>query len=158
MMRTLFVFLIVLLSVQIMGVPFAVPTPTQEPEPPEQETLEAEEVTEEGEPSQEGEPEEEAEFVEEESAEESLPQEEAAAEQAETPPVPASPPPPPPQPASNGLIFRFNDVPITTLIDTVMKELGYSYIIDPGVQGTASIHTMGEIPRENAFEILIQLR
>ena len=55
------------------------------------------------------------------------------------------------------MIFRFNDVPITTLIDTVMKELGYSYIIDPRVQGTASIHTMGEIPRENAFEILEQL-
>ena len=147
-MRALFVFLIVLLSVQISGGLSAAAIATQEPEPPEQETLEAEEVTEEGEPSEEGEPEEEGEL-----AEEAESQEEEVAEQVEVPPVPT----PAPQPASNGLIFRFNDVPITTLIDTVMKELGYSYIIDPRVQGTASIHTMGEIPRENAFEILEQL-
>jgi len=148
MMRTLFVSLIVLLSIQISGLSFAAATSTQEPEPPEQETLEAEEAPEEGEPATEEEFEEEGEL-----AEEAESQEEEVVEQVEAPPVPN----PAPQPASNGLIFRFNDVPITTLIDTVMKELGYSYIIDPRVQGTASIHTMGEIPRENAFEILEQL-
>jgi len=147
-MRTLFVFLIVLLSVQNFGGFSAAAIFTQEPEPPEQETLEAEEVTEAGEPVQEDESEDESEL-----AAEAESQEEEVAEQVEAPPVPT----PAPQPASNGLIFRFNDVPITTLIDTVMKELGYSYIIDPRVQGTASIHTMGEIPRENAFEILEQL-
>ena len=142
MMRTLFVFLLVLLSVHILGIPVAAATPLQAQKPPEQEALQ------EGEPATEEESEEESEL-----AAEAEFQEEEVAEQVEAPPVPT----PAPQPASNGLIFRFNDVPITTLIDTVMKELGYSYIIDPRVQGTASIHTMGEIPRDNAFEILEQL-
>ena len=137
-MRVLLVFLIVLLSVPLAA------TPLQAQQPPEQEAV------------QEGEPATEEEFEEAgEVAEEGESQEEELAEQIETPPVQASSPQRPI--SSNGLIFRFNDVPLTTLIDTVMKELGYSYIIDPRVQGTASIHTMGEIPRENAFEILEQL-
>ena len=138
-MRALLVVLIVLLSVPLAT------TPLQAQEPPEQEALQ------EGEPAAE-----EEEFEEEgELVEEGESQEEEVVEQVETPPVQASPPQRPI--SSNGLIFRFNNVPISTLIDTVMKELGYSYIIDPRVQGTASIHTMGEIPRENAFEILEQL-
>ena len=138
MMRILLVFLIVLPLVA---------TPIQAQEPSEQELFEG------GEPAVEEEFEEEGE--EGELVEEGESQEEEVVEQVATPPVQASPP----QRliSSDGLIFRFNDVPITTLIDTVMKELGYSYIIDPRVQGTASIHTMGEIPRENAFEILEQL-
>ena len=84
-----------------------------------------------------------------------LVEEPEVAQEVETPSLQASPPQRPL--ASNGLVFRFNNVPIRTLIEMVMEELGYSYIIDPRVQGTASIHTMGEIPRENAFEILEQL-
>ena len=132
-MRALLAFLIVLLSVPLAA------TSLQAQEPPEQEAL------------QQGDPVTEEEFEEEgELAEEGEAQEEEVAEQSEAPPVQASSPQRPS--SSNGLIFRFNDVPLTTLIDTVMKELGYSYIIDPRVQGTASIHTMGEIPRDNAFE------
>lgn len=59
--------------------------------------------------------------------------------------------------ASGGLGFRFNGVPINTVIETVMQELGYSYVIDPRVQGTVSIHTTEEIPREKVFEVLEQL-
>jgi len=155
MMRALFVFLIVLLSVQIFG-GLSAAAPTQEQEPPQQEAVEEGEAAEAGEPSEEGEPVEEGELEEGELAQqESLSEEEEVAEQVETPPVQPAPPQPPAP--SSGLVFRFNNVPITTLIDTVMQELGYSYIIDPRVQGTASIHTMGEIPRENAFEILEQL-
>jgi general secretion pathway protein D len=135
MMRALLVFLIVLLSVPLVA-------PIQAQEAPEQEAL------------QEGEQEEfeeEGQLIEEEEFQE----EEEVEEQAETPPVQAFSSQRPI--SSNGLVFRFNNVPIATLIDTVMKELGYSYIIDPRVQGTASIHTMGEIPKENAFEILEQL-
>jgi len=107
-MRAHLVFLIVLLSVPLAA------TPLQAQEPPEQEAL------------QEGEPASEEEFEEEgELAEEGEAQEEEAAEQSEAPPVQASSPQRPI--SSNGLIFRFNDVPITTLIDMVMKELGYSY-------------------------------
>ena len=115
-MRVLLVFLIVLLSVPLAA------TPLQAQQPPEQEAV------------QEGEPATEEEFEEAgEVAEEGESQEEELAEQIETPPVQASSPQRPI--SSNGLIFRFNDVPLTTLIDTVMKELGYSYIIDPRVQG-----------------------
>ncbi len=155
MMRALFVVLIILLSGQIFG-GLSAAAPTQEQEPPQQEAVEEGEAAEEGEPSEEGEPVEEGELEEGESAQqESLSEEEEVAEQVETPPVQPAPPQPPAP--SNGLVFRFNNVPITTLIDTVMQELGYSYIIDPRVQGTASIHTMGEIPRESVFEILEQL-
>ncbi len=62
----------------------------------------------------------------------------------------------PPEPSS-GLVFQFTNVPLTTVIDTVMRELGYSYVITPAVGGAASIYTVGEIPRENAFEVLEQL-
>jgi len=133
MMRALFLALILLFSTQISGPLFAAALPTQEQEPPG-----------------EGELEEEVESAEEESL-----LEEESAQEVQISPVQASQLPL--SPASNGLVFRFNNVPLTTLIETVMEELGYSYIIDPRVQGTASIHTMGEIPRENAFEILEQL-
>ena len=71
-------------------------------------------------------------------------------------PAPVSSQPQVPASAA-GMEFRFQGIPITTVIDTVMRELGYSYIVDPQVQGTASIYTMGAIPRENAFEVLEQL-
>jgi len=150
MMRALFLVLILLLSTQAPGPLFAAAVPTQEQEPPEEEEPPAEEPTEEQVPVEEGETAEEVEAAE----EESLLEEEAVQEE-EIPPVQAAEPPPPP--VSDGLVFRFNNVPIATLIEAVMGELGYSYIIDPRVEGTASIHTMGEIPRESAFEILEQL-
>jgi general secretion pathway protein D len=139
-MRALLVFLIIVLSFPLVA------TPLQGQEPPEQEALQ------EGEAAQEEEFEEEGQLIEEEEFQE----EEEVEEQVEAPPVPTAAPQRPII-SSNGFVFRFNNVPISTLIDTVMKELGYSYIIDPRVQGTASIHTMGEIPKENAFEILEQL-
>ena len=71
-------------------------------------------------------------------------------------PVPEESPPERSQ-SSGGLGFRFNNVPIDTVIDTVMQELGYSYVIDPRVQGTVSIYTMEEIPKERVFEVLQQL-
>ncbi len=150
MMRALFLVLILLLSTQAPSPLFAAAIPTQEQEPPEEEEPPAEEPTEEQVPVEEGETAEEVEAAE----EESLLEEEAVQEE-EIPPVQAAQPPPPP--VSDGLVFRFNNVPIATMIEAVMGELGYSYIIDPRVEGTASIHTMGEIPRENAFEILEQL-
>ena len=88
-------------------------------------------------------------------------------EQAEPPPQQETPEPEPsiseevpqpePQDPSSGLVFQFTNVPLTTVIDTVMRELGYSYITTSKVGGSASIYTMGEIPRENAFEVLEQL-
>ncbi|MEE2821811.1 MAG: secretin N-terminal domain-containing protein [Acidobacteriota bacterium] len=62
-----------------------------------------------------------------------------------------------PQNSSPGMVFQFTNVPLTTVVDTVMRELGYSYVTSPGVGGSASIYTMGEIPKENAFSVLEQL-
>ena len=78
----------------------------------------------------------------------------AVQEQEQAPPVASQPQVPA---SAAGMEFRFQGIPITTVIDTVMRELGYSYIVDPQVQGTASIYTMDAIPRENAFELLEQL-
>ena len=56
-----------------------------------------------------------------------------------------------------GLKFRFQNIPLSTVIETVMRELGYSYVVDPRVKGTASIYTAGEIDRDDVFEVLEQL-
>ncbi len=56
-----------------------------------------------------------------------------------------------------GIGLKFESVPINRVINSVMQELGYSYIIDPEVQGEVSIYTSGRIPREELFEVLEQL-
>ena len=56
-----------------------------------------------------------------------------------------------------GLKFRFQNIPLSTVIETVMRELGHSYVVDPRVKGTASIYTAGEIGRADVFEVLEQL-
>ena len=56
-----------------------------------------------------------------------------------------------------GIGLKFESVPINRVINSVMQELGYSYIIDPEVQGEVSIYTSGKIPREELFEVLEQL-
>ncbi len=75
------------------------------------------------------------------------------------PPSPATVTPRASAPASGGagMKFQFKDAPIDSVIATVMGELGYSYIIDPGVQGTVSIFTMREVPHDQLFAVLEQL-
>lgn len=77
---------------------------------------------------------------------------------------PASPPPPaaptrPPasKPKQPGVNLTFSNAPIKTVINAIMKELGYSYVIDPQVDGTVNIFTMGDIPRDELFGVLEQL-
>ena len=166
MVRVFCVLLTVFLSGQVPGVIWA-QSEQQESSPresmPAQEPEELEEVVPESDPAVDPEEEfsetspEEAEPPQsEESAQQEAPPEEEEPSQ-EPPPVSAEVSPPAPAGSSAGLVFQFNNVPLTTVIDTVMRELGHSYIIDPGVTGTASIYTMGEIPREKVFEVLAQL-
>ena len=166
MVRVFCVLLTVFLSGQVPGVIWA-QSEQQESSPresmPAQEPEELEEVVPEPDPAVDPEEEfsetspEEAEPPQsEESAQQEAPPEEEEPSQ-ESPPVSAEVSPPAPAGSSAGLVFQFNNVPLTTVIDTVMRELGHSYIIDPGVTGTASIYTMGEIPREKVFEVLAQL-
>lgn len=57
----------------------------------------------------------------------------------------------------SGIGLKFESVPINRVINSIMQELGYSYVIDPEVQGEVSIYTNGKIPREKLFEVLEQL-
>ncbi len=87
----------------------------------------------------------------------------------QAPAQPAAQPPaqPPAQPAriggqssrgsSGGIGFTFNNAPIDTVISTIMRELGYSYVIDPKVTGTVNLFTMRDIPKNRMFEILEQV-
>ncbi len=53
--------------------------------------------------------------------------------------------------------FSFNNASIDTVISNIMKELGYSYVIDPKVTGTVSIFTQRGIPRSRLFGVLEQI-
>ncbi len=57
----------------------------------------------------------------------------------------------------SGIGLKFESVAINRVINSIMQELGYSYVIDPEVQGEVSIYTSGKIPREKLFEVLEQL-
>ena len=57
----------------------------------------------------------------------------------------------------SGIGLKFESVPINRVINSIMQELGYSYVIDPEVQGEVSIYTNSKIPREELFEVLEQL-
>jgi hypothetical protein len=56
-----------------------------------------------------------------------------------------------------GVKLNYNNAPIDRVVNAVMQELGYSYVIDPAVQGTVTIFSMREIPREHLFGVLEQL-
>ena len=55
------------------------------------------------------------------------------------------------------MMFTFSNASIDTVISNIMKELGYSYVIDPKVTGTVSIFTQRGIPRTQLFSVLEQI-
>jgi general secretion pathway protein D len=59
--------------------------------------------------------------------------------------------------SGTGVRLMFRNEGIDAVINVVMQELGYSYVIDPQVQGTVNIFSMREIPRERLFGVLEQL-
>lgn len=62
-----------------------------------------------------------------------------------------------PAPSGQPVELAFNNAPIDTVINTIMRELGYSYMIDPQVNGTVNLFTAGGVPREKLFEVLEQI-
>ncbi|MFZ0427305.1 MAG: secretin N-terminal domain-containing protein, partial [Acidobacteriota bacterium] len=60
-------------------------------------------------------------------------------------------------PTGPGVKLNYQDADITLVINSIMQELGYSYVIDPQVQGTVNIFSMREIPRDRLFGVLEQL-
>jgi general secretion pathway protein D len=70
-------------------------------------------------------------------------------------PAPVLSPAQPAKPGSERTFdFSFSNAAIDTVIGNIMKELGYSYVIDPQVTGTVSIFTQRGVPRSRLFEIL----
>ncbi|MBI4455064.1 MAG: hypothetical protein HY644_04105 [Acidobacteria bacterium] len=81
--------------------------------------------------------------------------------QPETPPAPQPQPPRSTgpvvtrlEPSGPGLMLLFDNAPLNTVINLIMKELGYSYMVDPAVQGTVNIQTTQPIKREDLFPAL----
>lgn len=67
-------------------------------------------------------------------------------------------PPPPPAPVAR-IELAFSNAPIDQVINTIMRELGYAYVIDPQVTGSVTLFTppgMG-IPRNKLFEVFEQI-
>ncbi|MEJ2145089.1 MAG: type II secretion system secretin GspD [Acidobacteriota bacterium] len=60
-------------------------------------------------------------------------------------------------PSGPGVKLNYKNAPIDEVINSIMQELGYSYVIDPQVQGTVNIFSMREIPRDKLFGVLEQL-
>ncbi|MGW8181177.1 MAG: secretin N-terminal domain-containing protein, partial [bacterium] len=58
---------------------------------------------------------------------------------------------------ATGIKLNFSDAPIDRVVRSIMQELGYSYVIDPQVQGNVNIFTVREIPKDRLFEVLEQL-
>ncbi len=56
-----------------------------------------------------------------------------------------------------GVTLTFKNASIEEVVNVIMKELGYSYIIDPEVTGTVNLFTQKEFPRTKLFEVLGQL-
>ena len=54
--------------------------------------------------------------------------------------------------------LEFTNVPIDSVINSIMRELGYSYVIDPSVSGSVNLFTSGTgIPQDRLFEVLEQI-
>ena len=58
---------------------------------------------------------------------------------------------------SGGVKLAFTDMPIDRVVNAVMTELGYSYVIDPAVSGSVSLFTMDDIPKKTLFRVLEQV-
>ena len=57
------------------------------------------------------------------------------------------------------LALEFTNAPIASVINSIMGELGYSYVIDPQVSGSVSLYTPrgSGITRDKLFEVLEQI-
>ena len=58
---------------------------------------------------------------------------------------------------NGGVKLAFTDMPIDRVVNAVMTELGYSYVIDPAVSGSVSLFTMDDIPKKTLFRVLEQV-
>ena len=53
-----------------------------------------------------------------------------------------------------GLMLLFDNAPLNTVVNLIMKELGYTYMVDPAVQGTVNIQTTQPVKKEDLFATL----
>lgn len=76
-------------------------------------------------------------------------------------PPPGQQPPPATRPTvtraqqtGSGMIMNFDNAPLHAFINTIMQQLGYSYVIDPSVNGTVNLYTTQNVRQEDLFTIL----
>ena len=74
-----------------------------------------------------------------------------------SPATPAAPPPQPVRPVpprmGPGVVFNFDNADIYEVIRVIGEILKISYLVDPKVKGVVNIHTSGQIPTEDVFNI-----
>ncbi len=77
----------------------------------------------------------------------------------QSPPKPAPPPRKTSPSQKDSLDLRFTNAPIDSVINSIMQELGYSYVIDPQVTGSVNLFTApgSGIKKEQLFEVLEQI-
>ncbi len=79
---------------------------------------------------------------------------ETTAQPSPAPPSPAAPAPRPMgQPTGSGVVFNFDNADIYEVIRVIAEILKISYLVDPKVKGVVNVHTSGQIPSEDVFNI-----
>ena len=65
----------------------------------------------------------------------------------------------PPSSKAQPLALEFTNAPIASVINSIMGELGYAYVIDPQVTGSVNLYTPrgSGIARDKLFEVLEQI-
>jgi len=71
-----------------------------------------------------------------------------------TPPAPAEAAP---SEAPGKLVFNFDNAELSEVIRTLAELLNINYVLDKGVSGKVTIHTAGELGREDLFPIFYQV-
>jgi general secretion pathway protein D len=57
------------------------------------------------------------------------------------------------QPTGSGVVFNFDNADIYEVIRVIAEILKISYLVDPKVKGVVNVHTSGQIPSEDVFNI-----
>ncbi len=74
-----------------------------------------------------------------------------------SPPSPPAAAPAPPSGRGPLITLDFDQADIETVVRTVSEILGFNYVLAPDVQGRVTVHTLGRIPRDDLFGVLLAI-
>ncbi len=60
-------------------------------------------------------------------------------------------------PRAGSIILNFDDADILEVVRTMAELLNFNYLVGPGVQGKVTIHTAGELDKEDLFPIFSRI-